>query len=74
MTPNDTACFSQVTFADRLQYCDRAIAFRFGEFDAQVRAIKRGLATIVPLRMLRLFSWHEVQVRLKEQANTCLQL
>jgi hypothetical protein len=36
--------------------------FRLGEFKQQVEAIKRGLATIVPLRLLPLFTWQELEM------------
>ena len=51
-----------VTLANRVRYCDAAEAFRLHEFDAQLDAIKRGLANMVPLRALSLFTWQECEI------------
>ena len=39
--------------------------FRFCEFDAQVSAIRRGLATVVPYQLLSLLTWDELELQVK---------
>jgi hypothetical protein len=51
-----------VTFENRLDYCNKVIAYRLHEFDAQASAIKRGLEEVVPLHLLQLFSWQQLEV------------
>jgi hypothetical protein len=51
-----------VTHSNRMRYCRLAEAFRCGEFDGQCAAIRRGLATIVPVSSaLRLYTWRQVE-------------
>jgi hypothetical protein len=50
-----------VTMANRHRYADAAEALRLHEYDVQLAALRRGLATMVPLRALCLFSWREVE-------------
>jgi hypothetical protein len=49
-----------VTRADRARYCDAVVHFRLHEFDAQLAALRRGLANLVPLRAMSLFTWAEL--------------
>ena len=42
-----------MTFANRLEYCALAEQFRLHEFDAQAAAMRRGLATVVPMSILQ---------------------
>ena len=51
----------RVTFDNRKEYYDLAMAYRLSEFDAQVAAMRRGMADVVPLQALGLFTWQEVQ-------------
>jgi hypothetical protein len=51
-----------VTLANRHRYCDALEHFRVHEFDIQLAAIRRGLATMVPIRALSLFTWMEAEV------------
>jgi hypothetical protein len=53
----------RVTFANRGHYCDLVEQFRLHEFDAHVAAIKRGVGHVVPIRLLSLFTWKELEVR-----------
>ncbi len=41
-----------LTFDNRLEYCDLVTQYRLHEFDVQAEAIRKGLATIVPLHLL----------------------
>ena len=51
----------RVTFSNRLEYCERVTALRLNEFRAQVAAMARGMYCIVPERVLKLFTWREVE-------------
>lgn len=50
-----------LTFANRFKFCDAAERFRLHEFDSQLAAIRRGLANIVPIGALRLFTASELE-------------
>jgi hypothetical protein len=51
-----------VTFENRVDYCDRVIKARLHEFDTQISALCRGMATIVPMRAVQLLTWEELEV------------
>jgi len=51
-----------VTFASRLRYVEAAEAHRLHECDVQLAALRRGLANVVPIRALSLFTWQECEV------------
>ena len=51
-----------VRFTDRKEYGKLAVSFRLHEFDAQVAAIKRGLEDVVPINLLQLFSWQQLEI------------
>jgi len=51
-----------VTFSGRHDWCAARLRYRLREeFTPQLAAMRAGLATIVPQRMLSLFSWREVE-------------
>ncbi len=50
-----------VTFNNRNRWCDLVEQYRLHEFDTQVAAVRRGMATIIPLDMLSLFTWEGVE-------------
>jgi len=52
-----------VTMENREEWVQLMENYCLGEFSAQVEAIKRGLATIVPIQLLPLFTWHELEER-----------
>ena len=52
----------RVTFSNRLEYCDAMLTVRLGEGQNQISAIARGLAAVVPMRLLQLFSWQQLEV------------
>lgn len=41
-----------VTYSNRLQFCELALKQRFHEMDKQILAVRKGLASIVPLPLL----------------------
>lgn len=51
----------EVTFANRLEYCQAVRAARLAEFDVQTAAIAKGMAEVVPMRELLLFSASQVE-------------
>ena len=58
-----------VTFASRARFADAAEHFRLHEFDTQLAAIRRGLANMVPIRALSLFTWQECEVLVAGSAD-----
>jgi len=52
----------KVTFANRHEYADLVEEYRMQEFSKQVKAIRSGLAQVVPSRLLTLFTWDELEV------------
>jgi hypothetical protein len=51
-----------VTFENRKQFCDQVEQFRLHEFDRQAEAVRHGLATIIPHRLLSLYTWDQLEV------------
>ena len=51
-----------VGYDDRVEYARLVEQYRLREFDAQAAALRAGLATIVPARLLALFTWEEIEV------------
>lgn len=50
-----------ITWENKDHYIASFMEFRLSEFAEQCLAIRRGLATVVPYRLLTLFSWREVE-------------
>merc|ERR1712054_462546 len=51
----------KLTFQNRHRYVALLLHFRLHELDRQLAAIRRGLSCIVPLRILQLFTWTQVE-------------
>eukprot|EP00455_Lapot_gusevi_P055091 TRINITY_DN8933_c0_g1_i1.p1 TRINITY_DN8933_c0_g1~~TRINITY_DN8933_c0_g1_i1.p1 ORF type:complete len:1260 (+),score=500.66 TRINITY_DN8933_c0_g1_i1:503-3781(+) len=51
-----------VTWQNRQEFVQLVEQYRLNEFKAQVDAIRRGLATIVPIQLLPMFSWQELEL------------
>jgi len=51
-----------VTFYNRTEYADLVEQYRMQEFALQATAIRRGLAQVIPQRLLTLFTWDELEV------------
>jgi hypothetical protein len=60
LKPNGTNI--PVTFDTRNEYCDLVLDFRLHEFDRVAAAVRNGLSTIIPLRLLSLFTWDELEL------------
>jgi len=52
-----------VTWENKQQFCEALLRYRLTEFEEQCEAIRRGLATVVPLQLLSLFTWQELESR-----------
>ena len=51
----------EVTFENRHFYCDLVVQYRLHEFDQQAAAVRRGLAAMLPYRLLSLFTWDQLE-------------
>jgi len=51
-----------VTADNYAEFIELKTAFRTHEFDAQVAAIRKGLSAIVPVQLLSLFTWQELEI------------
>ena len=62
-----------VTYDNRLEYVEAAVAYRLAECDAQVDAIRAGLACMVPVKLLCLFTSYVfgLPVALAAHAHAC---
>ena len=52
----------KVTWENRHDFVAALKRFRVDEFSAQCQAIRRGLATVVPYRLLSLFTWRQLEL------------
>ena len=50
-----------VTFDNRIDYCDKVINYRLHEFDVQAAAVRQGMSTIIPIAMLNLHIWDQLE-------------
>jgi E3 ubiquitin-protein ligase HERC1 len=51
-----------VTWENRTEYGDLLLNFRINEFNTQIAAIRKGMGTIVPVPLLPLFTWQELEL------------
>jgi len=51
-----------VTLKNRFEYIRLLENYRMHEFDTQINAMRRGLATIVPISLLPLFTWRQLEL------------
>jgi len=63
-----------VTFENRKEYCDLVERYRLHEFDLQAAAVRRGLATIVPIHMLNILTWEALERSVCGRANVDVDL
>jgi HECT-domain (ubiquitin-transferase)/Regulator of chromosome condensation (RCC1) repeat/SPRY domain/Kelch motif len=64
----------RVTWEDRHEFARALKEYRIHEFDAQVDAIRRGLATVVPIRMLSLFTSSELEAAVSGKQTVDIEL
>ncbi|KAG7228716.1 hypothetical protein INR49_008494 [Caranx melampygus] len=53
--------YSHITLENRAEYVRLAIAYRLHEFDEQVSAVREGMARVVPVPLLSLFTGYELE-------------
>eukprot|EP01087_Luapelamoeba_hula_P010094 TRINITY_DN2658_c0_g1_i4.p1 TRINITY_DN2658_c0_g1~~TRINITY_DN2658_c0_g1_i4.p1 ORF type:complete len:3811 (+),score=698.07 TRINITY_DN2658_c0_g1_i4:295-11727(+) len=51
-----------VKWEEREEFRSAVLAYRLNEFRVQTEHIRKGMATIVPVHLLSLFTWHELQL------------
>jgi len=59
----------EVTFQNRFEWVSLVQKARTNEFRAQTEAMKRGLATVIPLPVLYLFAWDELKITIEGKPN-----
>eukprot|EP00479_Gromia_sphaerica_P002663 TRINITY_DN13128_c0_g1_i1.p1 TRINITY_DN13128_c0_g1~~TRINITY_DN13128_c0_g1_i1.p1 ORF type:complete len:127 (+),score=23.01 TRINITY_DN13128_c0_g1_i1:423-803(+) len=52
----------KVTFANRNEYVNRVFNARLHEHDIQIESIRRGIGKVVPIQLLQLLSWQELEL------------
>jgi hypothetical protein len=52
----------EVTFSNRVEYYDAVVRAKLQEFDNPVAAIMRGIDAVLPMRVLYLYSWEQLEV------------
>lgn len=52
---------SVINFENKEEYVRRALNYRFSEFDRQVKAIREGMAEVIPVPLLSLFTGVEIE-------------
>lgn len=50
-----------VTFENRNYYCDLVEQYRLHEFDRQAAAVRQGLASMIPYRLLSIYTWDQLE-------------
>jgi len=50
-----------VTLENRGEYVELALAYRLNEFKEQVAAMRKGLGTIIPVQLLPMFTWQQLE-------------
>ncbi|XP_068449209.1 E3 ubiquitin-protein ligase HERC2 isoform X1 [Clinocottus analis] len=56
-----SAKYSHITLENRAEYVRLAINYRLHEFDEQVSAVREGMARVVPVPLLSLFTGYELE-------------
>lgn len=51
-----------VLYSEKGEYCEAVVLARFNEFNQQIEAIERGMAEVVPIRTLQLFTWQQLEI------------
>ena len=52
---------TSVSFENKEEYVRRALNYRLGEFDRQIAAVREGMAEVVPVPLLSLFTGVEME-------------
>lgn len=62
------------SYENRLLYLKLVEQYRLNEFKTQVDAIRGGLATIVPIQLLSLFTWQELELSVCGKREVSIEL
>ncbi|KAA8589723.1 hypothetical protein FQN60_013088 [Etheostoma spectabile] len=65
--------FSHITLENRAEYVRLAINYRLHEFDEQVSAVREGMARVVPVPLLSLFTGYELETMGVEPTSSLIQ-
>jgi hypothetical protein len=52
---------TNVTYENRLDYCESVVNFRLHEIDDQAKAIREGISMVLPLSLLSLYAWDQFE-------------
>jgi HECT-domain (ubiquitin-transferase)/Concanavalin A-like lectin/glucanases superfamily len=63
-----------VTWQNRHDYCRLAVDYRIDECAVQIDAIRKGMAAILPLQLLPLFTWRELELQVCGKRELDLEL
>lgn len=58
-----------VTYENRLEYVDAVVQYRLEEYALQVDAMRKGMGAIIPLQLLPLFTWKELELNVCGRAE-----
>ena len=72
LSPQLSARYTRVTVENRNEYAKLALNFRLHEFDAAVAALRDGMARVVPVPLLSLFTGRVKSIALQGSCTTRL--
>ncbi|CAH1402584.1 unnamed protein product [Nezara viridula] len=56
-----SSCYRKITQANKHEYIRLALNYRLHEFDEQVQSVREGMAKVIPVPLLSLFSGYELE-------------
>ncbi|XP_014251481.1 E3 ubiquitin-protein ligase HERC2 isoform X1 [Cimex lectularius] len=56
-----SSCYRRITHSNKHEYIRLALNYRFHEFDDQIQAVREGMAKVIPVPLLSLFSGYELE-------------
>ncbi|CAB0009589.1 unnamed protein product [Nesidiocoris tenuis] len=56
-----SSCYRRITNSNKHEYIRLALNYRLHEFDDQVQAVREGMAKVIPVPLLHLFSGYELE-------------
>lgn len=56
-----SSCYRKITHANKHEYIRLALNYRLHEFDEQIQAVREGMAKVIPVPLLSLFSGYELE-------------
>jgi len=64
----------KVTWQNRLEYVNLVEKYRLNEFKTQTESMRQGLATMVPIQLLSLFTWQELELSVCGKREVSIEL